>query len=77
MTSPTQNPLGSSGGPTFTGPDGAEYAYSDPDASPDMSDVDSTTIEPPAEAPTEELVERPGESTPPVAPGASDPVQSF
>lgn len=49
--------------PTFTGPDGAEYEYADPNDAPSMDEVDSTSI-PPVEGAPEEPVDVVGESTP-------------
>lgn len=48
---------------TFVGPDGATYAYADPEVADPMDEVDSTSIPPPEGAP-EEPVEVVGESTP-------------
>jgi len=50
--------------PTFTGPDGAEYEYADPNDSPSMDEVDSTSV-PPVEGAPEDPVDVAGESTPP------------
>lgn len=64
--------------PQFTGPDGEQYQYADPSESPSMDGVDSTTIDPPAGAPTEQMVEEPGESTPaPTAPGSLPQTGTF
>lgn len=64
--------------PTFTGPDGGEYRYADPEEAPLMDDVDSTEVPAPDGAPVDEhpTLAPDAESTPPAAPApAAEPAE--